>query len=97
MASGLKNSDGNTIGGEGEARNVISANDKAGVLLSSGSANNTITGNFIGTDEFGLGDLGNGTDGVQIVNGATGNTISGSEFRPYGDQRQQRLWRPDQR
>ncbi|HEY3231969.1 MAG TPA: right-handed parallel beta-helix repeat-containing protein, partial [Roseiflexaceae bacterium] len=76
----LDNSDGNTIGGEGDARNVISANDQAGVLLSGGSASNTIAGNFIGTDEIGLADLGNGGAGVQIVNGATNNTISGSDF-----------------
>ncbi|MFL5801443.1 MAG: right-handed parallel beta-helix repeat-containing protein, partial [Roseiflexaceae bacterium] len=76
----LDNSDGNTIGGEGDARNVISANDKAGVLLSNGSASNNVIGNFIGTDEIGLADLGNGQDGVQIVDGATNNTISGGDF-----------------
>jgi Right handed beta helix region/Periplasmic copper-binding protein (NosD) len=76
----VSDSDGNTIGGEGDARNIISANGQAGVLLTSGSAGNTIVGNFIGTDESGLADFGNGGDGVQLVNGATNNTIAGDDL-----------------
>jgi len=70
----------NTIGGEFDERNVISANGLSGVLLTgSGTANNTLAGNLIGTDETGLVDFGNGGAGVQIVNRAANNTISGND------------------
>jgi hypothetical protein len=65
--------DGNEVGGLTAAdRNVISGNAGAGVrILSAGS--NHVDGNFIGTDRFGTGALGNGT-GI-ILDSAVGNTI----------------------
>ena len=46
---GLDDAVGNTIGGAGTARNVISANKGRGVDLQSGSNNNAVQGNLIGT------------------------------------------------
>ncbi|MCB8979004.1 MAG: hypothetical protein H6657_16445 [Ardenticatenaceae bacterium] len=79
----------NTIGGQaGPAqRNVISANSIYGIGISStGSNNNRVRGNFIGTTADGLGDLGNAI-GVYITgenntvggtNSLAGNVISGN-------------------
>ena len=53
----------NTIGGitPGD-RNLISANDAAGVQMKgNGTTNNNVQGNFIGTDVTGSLDLGNAT------------------------------------
>jgi parallel beta-helix repeat protein len=68
----------NTVGGDApEERNVISGNDTYGVWIDgSSTANNTISGNFIGTGASGLGDLGNGYSGVHILN-ARYNTVGG--------------------
>jgi len=68
----------NTIGGtkEGE-RNVISGNADNGILIISDAANNTVIGNFIGTDVSGTLKRGNGQNGVDIYN-APNNTIGGS-------------------
>jgi hypothetical protein len=76
----LNSSNNNTIGGEFEERNIISGNTKSGVLLSNGSANNTLFGNLIGTDDLGTTAIPNGQGGVQIINGANNNTITGSTF-----------------
>jgi titin len=71
---------GNTIGGNTAAdRNVISGNDQMGVLISdSGTDNNVVIGNYIGTDADGTADLGNLVSGVRIVLGADNNTIGGT-------------------
>jgi CSLREA domain-containing protein len=72
-----------------EARNVISGNRQNGVSISGGSnaTNNEVLGNFIGTDDNGTSDLGNGGSGVRVeapgtfVGGTTpgaGNLISGN-------------------
>jgi CSLREA domain-containing protein len=76
----------NTIGGAAkDARNVISGNQQ-GIIISNGS-NNSIQGNYIGTDKSGQQNLGNASSGVSIlssnntVGGTTtgaGNVISGS-------------------
>jgi titin len=68
----------NTIGGniEGE-RNVISGNADNGILIISDATNNTVIGNFIGTDSSGTLIRGNGQNGVDIYN-APNNTIGGS-------------------
>ncbi|MDQ4121935.1 MAG: dockerin type I domain-containing protein [Acidobacteriota bacterium] len=70
-------------------RNVISGNLGRGIEISAGGSAN-ITGNYIGTNAAGNGDLGNTSDGVQIVNssgstigyyaslGTPGNVISGN-------------------
>jgi len=68
-----------TIGGDtpGE-RNVISGNTFHGVVINmAGTDNNTVIGNFIGTDASGTVAVPNGEDGVLIVNGARFNTIGG--------------------
>jgi len=65
------NSNGNTIGGSGAQRNVISANGGAGILVTGGS--NSIFGNRIGTDNNGNLDNGNAGNGITIQSGA--NTV----------------------
>jgi len=71
---------GNTIGGTtAAARNVISGNGTIGVIISgSGATGNLVEGNDIGTDQTGALAVANTDDGVDIVNGATANTIGGS-------------------
>ena len=70
----------NTIGGSVTGmRNVISANANNGVNISdSGTNNNVIEGNFIGTDVTGTVVLPNKNSGVLIQNGASANIIGGS-------------------
>jgi streptogramin lyase len=60
-------------------RNVISANGVRGVALeSTGTNQNLVAGNSIGTDATGTLQLGNGDVGVIIDNGASSNPIGGS-------------------
>ncbi|MBL8162141.1 MAG: right-handed parallel beta-helix repeat-containing protein, partial [Anaerolineae bacterium] len=83
----------NTIGGLTLAdRNIISGNTLYGIIISGSdefaslnSNNNTIRGNYIGTDVTGTVDLGNGGAGVQIeradennIGGTSGVTPDGS-------------------
>jgi hypothetical protein len=67
----------NTIGGAtpGE-RNVISGNDGHGILVY--GSNNTVSGNYIGTDASGTADLGNAEHGIHIAGGGDNNTIGGT-------------------
>ena len=68
----------NTIGGTSSgARNVISGNFYDGIDIYS-SFDNTILGNFIGTDVTGAAPLGNNDNGVHISGNAFGNTDRGS-------------------
>ena len=69
----------NTVGGTtAAARNVISGNESIGIQIAqAGTSNNTVQGNFIGTDVSGSVAIGNGRDGVEINFGASGNTIGG--------------------
>ena len=80
------NSDSNTIGGTAAgARNLISGNDRYGLLLSATRANQ-VQGNLIGVNLSGAVGLGNSVDGILIragdsnlIGGATtgaGNTIA---------------------
>ena len=71
-------STGNTIGGtaQGES-NTIGFNDAEGVKLTGGASGNRVIGNFIGTNAAGD-DLGNGSLGVAMAEGATNNTIGGA-------------------
>ncbi|MFC1712669.1 NPCBM/NEW2 domain-containing protein [Candidatus Poribacteria bacterium] len=65
---------GGTTAGE---RNIISGNNEGiGVLLDK-AANNTVSGNYIGTDITGTTALGNGT-GVWVYQGAQSNTFGGT-------------------
>ena len=74
----------NIIGGTvAAARNLISGNGASGIFLSAGisgngASDNLVQGNFIGTDVGGSAALGNGFDGVLILN-APGNIIGGTQ------------------
>jgi titin len=71
---------GNVIGGDTPgARNLISGNAESGVSIEdAGTSNNQVKGNYIGTDLAGAAPVGNGRDGVIVLNGASGNVIGGS-------------------
>jgi titin len=71
---------GNTVGGAtAAARNVISGNDGAGVLITDSAASgNVVEGNFIGTQADGATPLGNGAWGVLITSQAANNTVGGT-------------------
>ncbi|HLQ43453.1 MAG TPA: DUF4347 domain-containing protein, partial [Planctomycetaceae bacterium] len=76
----INGASGNTIGGSNPAdRNVISgstAND--GVQIWNGATNNTIRGNYIGTDASGTLDRGNFDDGIDLDTNADNNQIIGN-------------------
>jgi CSLREA domain-containing protein len=77
----LINTTANVVGGTAAgARNVISGNGQAGVMLQPNisTANNTVQGNYIGTDAAGTAALGNHFVGVWINFGAS-NTVGGAE------------------
>jgi Bacterial Ig-like domain (group 3)/PKD domain len=60
-------------------QNIISGNAQAGVQIQdSGTSQNVIAGNYIGTDKNGAAALANLNNGVVIVNGASGNTVGGT-------------------
>ncbi|MHB1557348.1 MAG: beta strand repeat-containing protein, partial [Isosphaeraceae bacterium] len=66
-----------TIGGTlGGARNVISGNTGAGVLVDGSASGILVANNLIGTDINGTAALGNSAGGV-VVSGGTGTTIGG--------------------
>ncbi|MGB6836290.1 MAG: hypothetical protein WBF66_01130 [Dehalococcoidia bacterium] len=70
---------GNTVGGTAAgARNVISGNNRNGVLIHGSTATgNVVEGNYIGTDATGTADLCNTGYGV-LIEDAPGNTIGGT-------------------
>ena len=68
------NANFNRIGGtETGARNLISGNNWAGIA--SIGCDNSVCGNFIGTDVTGTYDLGNSNRGVEVFENANDNTI----------------------
>ncbi|MEL7364242.1 MAG: Calx-beta domain-containing protein, partial [Bacteroidota bacterium] len=75
----LSGASNNIIGGSAAgAANTIGHNTEQGLILqNTGTSNNTIQGNFIGTNAAGA-DLGNGAIGVRILFGPSNNTIGGS-------------------
>ncbi|HEX6271196.1 MAG TPA: hypothetical protein VFZ43_13235, partial [Anaerolineales bacterium] len=77
IASGASDT---VVGGtEATARNLISGNDCAGVVINSpGTTGTLMKGNFIGTDATGTQALGNGCEGVFIGTGASENVIGGA-------------------
>src|SRR5262249_50295704 len=74
----------NTVGGTAAgAGNVISGNTQQGVLIeNSGTTGVLVAGNFIGTNATGTSAIANGTEGIQIDSGASGNTIGGLTATP---------------
>ncbi|NIM94969.1 MAG: hypothetical protein GTO18_14810 [Anaerolineales bacterium] len=79
-AGGIEISGGrnNLVGGSSEAdRNVTSGNITAGVWLGfADTQNNTVIGNYIGTDITGTAAIGNGGEGgVVIIRGAQNNIL----------------------
>jgi titin len=69
----------NTIGGSGRARQVIAASLLDGVVITgSGTDENQVVGNYIGTDESGSHALGNGEDGVLVGPRPEKNAIGGA-------------------
>lgn len=70
----------NQIGGTTALmRNVVSGNTDDGIQVGEqGADNNTVLGNYVGTDITGVIGRGNQGDGVVIYNGAQNNTIGGS-------------------
>lgn len=77
FSSGVSNLIGGTTT---SARNIISGNTGAGIILrDAGVTNNTIWGNYIGVNPAGNGStLGNTTDGIQIFLSSSNNTIGGT-------------------
>jgi large repetitive protein len=72
-------SDSNTIGGStAGARDIISANTGEGVKIATGSNDNVVDGDFIGTDSTGAKALPNTNSGVLIEYGSASNTIGGT-------------------
>ncbi len=73
VAIGFGASDNRVVGG-----NVIGCNTGTGVFLfGDGTSGNTVSGNFLGTDRTGTLALGNTFRGVDIRDGADGNTVGG--------------------
>ncbi len=65
---------GSTVAG---ARNIISGNNHYGVeILGATSNNNTVSGNYIGTDATGMNAVGNSGGGVSFWGAGTGNVYS---------------------
>jgi hypothetical protein len=59
--------------------NLVSGNSQNGILIDSGSSNNILYGNFVGTTSDGNHSLGNTLDGVAIQN-ADNNSLIGCDF-----------------
>ncbi len=80
IVSASSNSVGASLpGGSPILGNIISANFEHGVAIGNGTAvNNVVQGNKIGTDVLGTGALGNGFEGVALLQGAANNTIGGT-------------------
>ncbi|MGB7327719.1 MAG: Ig-like domain-containing protein [Rubripirellula sp.] len=70
----LVGSPGNTIGGDISQGNVIAGSSRGVVISRAEATGNTVSGNFIGTDDVEGIDLGMGI-GVQVAKDASGNTI----------------------
>jgi hypothetical protein len=69
---------GNTVGGPLGSQNLISGNTGQGVSINgAGTSNNVVSRALIGTNAAGNAPIPNGSHGVEIVNGATNNTIGG--------------------
>jgi titin len=70
----------NTIGGtDTGAGNLISGNTPGITIEGPTATGNVLQGNFIGVDVTGTAALGNGGAGLRLTNGASDNTIGGSD------------------
>jgi hypothetical protein len=70
----INNGNNNVVG----TNNIVSSNSYYGIIIfGAGSTNNSVVGNFIGTDATGSSALNNGVDGIVVLNGATNNIIGG--------------------
>jgi nitrous oxidase accessory protein NosD len=59
-------------------RNIFSGNAGSGIRMDgSGTHDNAVVGNYIGTNFFGTAAVANGQNGVRVQNGAHNNTIGG--------------------
>jgi CSLREA domain-containing protein len=68
----------NVIGGTTAAdRNVISGSSEGDLLIDGGS-NNTVSGNYVGTNAAGDAPANSAGDGVALTGGASGNTVGGT-------------------
>jgi titin len=67
----------NTIGGAtAAARNIVSGNNVFGIwITNSGTSNNVIEGDYVGTDVTGEAAIPNGEVGIRIDAGASGNLV----------------------
>ena len=74
---GGANGTGGTVDRNVRARNVISGNADNGILITGEADGNQVLGNRIGTDVGGTFSLGNGGDGIAIVDSQT-NQIGGT-------------------
>ena len=69
----------NTVGGTSvAARNLLSASTNYDGVFLSAATNNTIQGNYIGTDITGLIPFANGTEGLTLFGASQNNLIGGS-------------------
>lgn len=75
LSSGPSN---NTVGGTSSStRNIVSGNGQYGVNFNQSGINNTVSGNYIGTDINGTADLGNSNFGISSAT-SNSNTIGGT-------------------
>lgn len=76
----FNNGTGHVIGGTNTgAGNVISGNGGAGIWLAGTNVSNvTVRGNFIGLNAAGTAGVTNLSDGIYLLNGASGNLIGGT-------------------
>jgi len=77
----------NSVGdGSSAGTNIISGNEIDGIKLSgAATAGNRIRGNRIGTDATGSYAIPNGMHGIEIAEGANGNTVGGSRLSNLGN------------
>jgi CSLREA domain-containing protein len=76
----ISGANNNRVGGTlPAARNLISGNNSDGIeITDNGATGNLVQGNLIGTTASGSSGLANSSDGIQIFNSASNNTIGGT-------------------